>query len=62
MLSRRLVGALYKMRGQPIPPQVVRTAELHFLDAVGVGLGLIPNRMPLWGACAYLRTVVLRSE
>ena len=37
-LSRRLVGALYRIRGAPLPDAVARAARLHFLDAVGVGL------------------------
>jgi 2-methylcitrate dehydratase PrpD len=37
-LSRRLVSALYRMRGAALPDEVARAARLHFLDAVGVGL------------------------
>ena len=44
-LSRRLVGALYRMRGAPLPDEVARAARLHFLDAVGVGLAAASSQV-----------------
>ena len=44
-LSRRLVAALYKIRGPPLPAAVARAARLHLLDAVGVGLAAAATKM-----------------
>ena len=44
-LSRRLVGALYRLRGQPLPAQIASAARLHLLDAVGVGLAAAATKM-----------------
>ena len=44
-LSRRLVGALYRLRGQPLPAQIAGAARLHLLDAVGVGLAAAATTM-----------------
>lgn len=44
-LSRRLVGALDRMRGRPLPAAVAEAARLHLLDAVGVGLAAAATKM-----------------
>ena len=44
-LSRRLITALYKLRGRPLPAAVARVARLHLLDAVGVGLAAAATKM-----------------
>ena len=44
-LSRRLVGALYRLRGRPLPAAVAQAARLHLLDAVGVGLAAAATTM-----------------
>ena len=37
-LARHLVRALHATRDQPLPASVALAAQLHLLDALGVGL------------------------